>query len=98
MRNFTDAASHSQYRARAELARNAKANTTATAAKPVDCHKWLAASRPKVTAHSCARGIALSFLRQFAQRPARFLDIFQGELAGLDKVRHYGLGPAAKEA
>ena len=66
IRNFTDAASHSQYRARAELARNAKASTTATAAKPVDCHKWLAARRPKVTANSC---VDIVFSASFRSAP-----------------------------
>src|ERR1035438_3768110 len=96
-RNLTEAAIHSQYRARAWLALSAKASSTATAANPVDCHKWLAAKRPKEAANSGV-GIASSFLRQLAEGLARFLHIFQSELAGIDQVRHDGLGPAAEEA
>src|ERR1019366_3324912 len=79
-RNLTDADSHSQYRARALLALRAKASSTATAAKPVDCHRWLPARRPREAANSGV-GIASSFLRQLAEGLARFLHIFQSELA-----------------
>src|ERR1035441_5486350 len=77
-RNLTEAASHSQYRARAWLALRAKASSTATAANPVDCHRWLAANS--------SVGIALSFLRQLAEGLARLIHVVQGELAGLNQI------------
>ncbi len=93
-----EAPSQTQWRARAWVAFNASAKRKAAAAKAVDCHRWLPACRISDAKNSDSRVTALSFLRRFAKRLARFFDVIHGELAGFHQVSHHGLGPAAKQA
>src|ERR1017187_2158359 len=68
-RNLTEAATHSQYRARAWSDLSVKASNTATAANPVDCHRWLAARRPKEAVNSGV-GIASSLCASSQSEPS----------------------------
>jgi hypothetical protein len=85
MRNFTDAASQTQYRACARFLLSASVSNPATQTNNVVCHKWLSTGRFILSAY-------------LSQSLLSFSKIRQRKGTGFNKVRHDRLGPAAEQS
>src|SRR5262249_24122119 len=69
IRNFSDAASHSRWRAAARLWRRAIASRPAATANSVDCHRWLAKRKRKVVISSGPFGRAVPEAHVLSRHP-----------------------------